>query len=390
MLVMNCNLLIAFLMVHLIFHTQISKNTSDLRTSNLKTILIFAMLISPPMSNLLMCSSSAPHYFQVPFSIKIILFYKINFLKDAFFEGAKFLNMVQFEDIGVLNHVLFNMVLFNGDVIFKDISITGVSFFKNGIFMSKVVFNNMTFGDQVSFAGTIFNENLDVSKSSFKNNLELNNSVIFGVLSLLNNKFSNNLYFGNMSTRDVIIDDPLLLKTSEIFINKLNITNFSTHWNEVDDHMNYDKDVYLKIMEIYNKQEWFGDYDECSYDYKYENMKIEDWGIQKVKIISAWILCGYGKRVDRILFWSSLIIFICSIIFWLGNGLESTQQSCDNTRKKTTFSDALYFSSILFVAQAPSEFRPIERYRYLVIIEGILGWIFLGILVAVLIGILTR
>ncbi len=321
---------------------------------------------------------------------KIALFYKNNFTKSAFFDGTKFLNMVQFERISLLNHGLFNMAIFNGKAIFRDIFIAGISFFKTSSFLSQVNFNNVTFQDQVSFAGTIFKEDIGISRSSFKSSLDISNSTIHGILSLSDSRFSKNLDFTNTSAKDIIINQPIISKTSKIFIDRLNLTNFNTHWKNIDDHVDYNKDPYLSIMSIYNKQEWFEDYDECYYDYKYEHMIAEPWGIQKIKIISSWILCGFGKRVSHILLWSLLIILMCSIIFWLGNGLEPTQQSYNHRRKRTTFFDALYFSSILFVAQAPSEFRPIERYRYLVIIEGILGWVLLGVLVAVLIGILTR
>ncbi|AET65504.1 hypothetical protein Mhar_2151 [Methanothrix harundinacea 6Ac] len=41
--------------------------------------------------------------------------------------------------------------------------------------------------------------------------------------------------------------------------------------------------------------------------------------------------------------------------------------------------EAIYFSSLVFIAQAPAEYRARGRYRYLVIFEGILGWLMLAL-----------
>jgi hypothetical protein len=59
--------------------------------------------------------------------------------------------------------------------------------------------------------------------------------------------------------------------------------------------------AYLDLKRIYNEQEWLEDYDSCYCDYKYMHMIAEPLGMQKLKSIIAWTLCGYGKQISHLL-----------------------------------------------------------------------------------------
>jgi hypothetical protein len=318
-----------------------------------------------------------------------VLFYKIYHSANAFFLGAEFLDKVRFESIDITGHGLFNLAKFRGNATFKDISFGGMALFKESAFSSNFLLQNATFNDQMSYNGSKFYGDLEVSGSLLKNQFYFRNSAIFGAVKLYDTIFCANLDFADSSANDISFIHSTIRDNGQISINGLNLTDFNTHWTDIDDQLIYDRDQYSNIMRIYNNKGWFDDFDECYYDYRSHHMKEED-GIRKLKLVAAWTLCGFGKRPSFILIWSIFIILSCSILFWLGDGLEIVQKS-DNTRKgETTFHDAFYFSSILFVAQAPSEFKPKKRYRSVVIFEGIMGWILLGVLVANLIGILTR
>jgi hypothetical protein len=113
----------------------------------------------------------------------------------------------------------------------------------------------------------------------------------------------------------------------------------------------------------------------------------------------SWLSCGYGVRVSYTVFWCIFTILFFGVVLWAGNGMRRFEHTgleipgnSDNIQsQRVSLVDALYFSVAMFTtSQAPVNNYPVGFYRHLAMIEGILGWFFLGLFVVVLSGLLIR
>ncbi|MDD5767957.1 MAG: hypothetical protein PHW55_05115, partial [Methanothrix sp.] len=151
----------------------------------------------------------------------------------------------------------------------------------------------------------------------------------------------------------------------------------------------------------------------------------------------AWLSYGYGVRPDYTLAWSLSIVLLFGVVFHLGKGLlqyerpdakpenlgegsevdkidlqgrikdvasshqGETQEEFDGETPQDfgnipsiseypTLGEAMYFSSLVFIAQAPADYLALGRYKYLVIIEGVLGWLMLALFLVALGNLMIR
>lgn len=110
--------------------------------------------------------------------------------------------------------------------------------------------------------------------------------------------------------------------------------------------------------------------------------------ISKWSDIISWITCGYGLKPLRI-FWPGIfIIGIFALLYWRRSGIYRSS----DTEKKSNVSvwDALYFSVNTFTTLGSADWYPKDSFRKLVTLEGLLGWIMLGIFMATLTNVMIR
>jgi len=169
--------------------------------------------------------------------------------------------------------------------------------------------------------------------------------------------------------------------------------------------------------------EQFEDEDDCYYQYRKEKQARNTKAIPRLLDRLVWLSCGYGVRPDYTVAWSFSIIIIFGAVFYLGKGLlQSERRDAENGMvaepsgaggedwslevepggigedpppraarhrhdlggassgpEHPSFGEAMYFSSLVFIAQAPAYYQALGRYKYLVIAEGILGWLMLAL-----------
>lgn len=72
-------------------------------------------------------------------------------------------------------------------------------------------------------------------------------------------------------------------------------------------------------------------------------------------------------------------------------GMELPGNPTMRPSQRVSLTDALYFSIAMFTtSQAPVNTYPVGVYRHLAMLEGIMGWFFLGLFVVVLSAVLIR
>jgi len=310
------------------------------------------------------------------------------FSKLASFSSAEFFGGVSFANAMLAGQSNFGYVLFRGDAIFAATNFGNNVIFRSSQFMDDVTFGLANFGGFADFAGTTFDE-----------------AAFFGVA-----KFADNGYFVDaVFNKDLILegariysmqlDNATFGDTARINLKDADFDRFVVRWSILKDRLIFNGAAYQALVRNYKNLEWFDDADECYYQYRRITQDQEPWGWIKFLDIIAWLSCGYGVRVSYSVFWCIFTILFFGAVFWIGNGMKRfeftglevpfvAERVMD---QRVSLIDAFYFSTAMFTtSQAPVNTYPVGFYKHLAMIEGILGWFFLGLFVVVLSGVLIR
>jgi hypothetical protein len=312
----------------------------------------------------------------------------VQFSKLASFSSAEFLGGVSFKNAILASQSNFGYVLFGGDAIFAATNFGNNVVFRSSQFMNAATFGLASFGGFADFGGTTFDE-----------------AAFFGVA-----KFADNAYFV-----DAVFKKDLILEGARIYSMQLDNATFGddvminlkdadfdrfvVRWSILKDRLIFNGAAYQALVKNYKNLEWFDDADDCYYQYRRITQDQEPWGWIKFLDIIAWLSCGYGVRVSYSIFWCIVTILLFGAVFWVGNGmrrfeftgLEVPVVAESAKDQRVSMIDAFYFSTAMFTtSQAPVNTYPVGIYKHLAMIEGILGWFFLGLFVVVLSGVLIR
>jgi hypothetical protein len=117
--------------------------------------------------------------------------------------------------------------------------------------------------------------------------------------------------------------------------------------------------------------------------------KMKPLGQNGPSTTTSWLgsPAGYGVKPSYVLGWFIFLIGSFGFISWVGNGLkpESNQYSSE----KVSLGDALYYSLMVFIG-ASTDIKPIGRYRYLLPVERIFGWLLLALFITTLGHVMIR
>ncbi len=335
------------------------------------------------------------------------------FGRDAYFSNAVFFETCDFNFTRFAEeYVLFDGVRFLDDAHFEDAELgrwtnfygstfSGVADFLLATFPGRSFIANVTFEGDANFAGVEFGSFAEFEDSRFDGDFLLYGSTI-SYMKL------NGTTFG---------------EGSRVHLNNTEIEGFVIPWRTMEDHLVFRDEVYMGLVENYKRLGWFQDADDCYYHYRKLAQERKDLGWSKAIDYLAWLSCGYGVRPDYTVAWSFSIIIIFGAVFYLGKGLlQSERRDAENGMvaepsgaggedwslevepggigedpppraarhrhdlggassgpEHPSFGEAMYFSSLVFIAQAPAYYQALGRYKYLVIAEGILGWLMLAL-----------
>ncbi len=320
------------------------------------------------------------------------------FDKDVDFNFAQFSRLASFWNVD-FNNVSFLETQFGGHTTFLNARFHGNATFAATRFNSDVVFRSAQFLKGSTFGLASFAGFADFA------NVQFYETAFYAV-----SRFSDNAYFvGAIFDKDLILEGARLYsmeldnitfgKATKINLNGTDYIKFTAHWNAIENNIYFNGAAYLALVKNYKNLNWFEDADDCYFQYRKISQEQEPWGWAKIGDIIAWLSCGYGVRVSYTALWCIITILVFGLILWAGNGmrrfeytgLEIPGDDSAVKRQRVSFVDALYFSVAMFTtSQAPVNNYPVGFYRHLAMLEGILGWFFLGLFVVVLSGVLIR
>jgi len=347
-------------------------------------------------------------------------FTSTQFFNDTSFGNAQFNSDTSFLDASFARDVDFNFAQFSRTASFWNASFDNVSFleakfighasFGYAKFNGNSVFAATNFGSDVVFKSSVFRGNTTFGLSNFDGLCDFTGVNFKVMATFLGTKFSDNVYFTDAKfDKDLILegariysmqlDNVTFAEGSKINLKDADFTRFVVRWSAIKDRVVFNGAAYQALVKNYKNLEWFDDSDDCYYQYRMLTQSQEPWGSTKIIDIISWLSCGYGVRVSYVSFWCLFTIVFFGAVYWAGNGMRRFElsgrevptdgKSTDEDR--TSLTDAVYFSLAMFTtSQAPYYNYPTGYYRHLAMLEGILGWFFLGLFVVVLSGVLIR
>ncbi|GEM_PF-359520 len=311
------------------------------------------------------------------------IFYKEAFFTNVQFKGtteftnAKFYSICYFDlayfdkDVNFMGTRFgesgFDDAHFNGNVDFSGSQFHGWTHFENAQFNKIAKFYNASFIQTANFRNAYFSDNrnfiTDFEKARFYKNV-----------TFVETKFSQIAYFENASFYDYLD------------LTGSRIDQFVITWNLIKNQLICDDAVYLSLTKSFETLGQFDDADDCYYKYRLESQKHKPIGISKISDWISRLSYGYGVRPENTIFSSFVIIGLFGIILWRGGGIQRSTYPCQSKSQNISVADALYFSTLTFVSQPPYNWGPREgsRWKYMVMVENILGWIFLTLFVIAL------
>ena len=324
----------------------------------------------------------------------------------TYFSGAQFLKDARFSDIDFSGALDASSSSFSGEANFFQ-SEFDTADFSNAVFSGPAQFGLTRFSGLSSFGDAIFAgpasfAMVRFSDAAYFSGAEFRDIALFGlakfedIASFQQAKFKGDLNFKGATISTMLLDQARYGKDVRMILNDTELGRFKAHWDEIVDHVVWNPGAFLALVENYRRMGWSSDEDECYYQYRRLEQTNKEFGWSKAIDLLAWLSCGYGVRPGYAVIWSLLTILIFALIFWIGNGIRRSAKPLqgpmekDSVPEKATFRNALFFSTMIFLSQGPIDFLPAGRNRYLVIIEGILGWLMLALFLVTLGKVMIR
>jgi hypothetical protein len=286
-------------------------------------------------------------------------FNKVKFGEDAYFDGAQFSRVANFGGAQASKDASFFQAEFGWNAIFSDTVFSGTTYFEGAQFRRYASFEGAQFRRYASFGGASFSGDANFKGAQFDGDAYFMEAKFDGKLTLNNVRFSS----------------------------------IQIKWDTINDHLIYNEAIYLSLIKNFETLGYFRDADNCYYRYRQENQAREPSIGSKLLDILAWISCGYGVRPVHTFALSLLVTLLFGILFWAAKAIPRSEDGNDKPieRNIQCFVNSLYFSALAFVTpHASVQYRPAGRWRYVVLIEHILGWLLMALFLVTLGKVMIR
>jgi len=320
---------------------------------------------------------------------------------STFFQNVMDFSGTRFEGPAImfclrLRHTAdFEDVRFNETADFGNARFNEAAEFWNSWFNGTAEFWNAQFNQTADFENVRFNETADFGNARFNEtgkfwNARFNQESHFKDASFLNVFFNNSQF-----SKEAFFQGAKINGTLSLYRTKYDTLNI--RWSSIHD-LAYDDTAYHLLIQNFNKLGFGDDARECQYSYRckhreelFRQDRFDSWLFD----LLAWASYGYGLRPVRPLGWAALFIFIGGVFFFLTGSVARSKESPYEKRPlalrkreekpegivsiwEAILLSATYFTSgaSSIISATPTEFVPLGRGRYVVVILRLLGWIF--------------
>lgn len=316
------------------------------------------------------CFGDSVYFYKLNFS-EDANFYNVSFIRNAEFYEVHFCDYVNFTEANLGERATFRNLNFGDEANFNDATF-GNSRFKHVNFSGAANFNSTTFG-----WGTLF------LNSTFNNDVSFEGA-----------RFEEYAIFQDVKFRDYACFD--FTKFDKLWFSRTEFTKISflgadfkeirVEWSSFKKALIYDPWTYPKLIKNFKEQGRFRDADDAYYQFR-RLRQADKWSDSTLLDVIEWVLCGYGVKWVYPIIWGVLTILGCAFIYWRSGGIK---QSNGKDNNQASFLDALYFSMVTFTTIGYGDWYPVGRYRLVVIVEGLFGWLCLGFFLVTLANVIIK
>jgi|WetSurMetagenome_2_1015567.scaffolds.fasta_scaffold143700_1 uncharacterized protein YjbI with pentapeptide repeats len=316
------------------------------------------------------------------------------------FNGVTFLDSLDFSNSEFIEDVYFGSSIFQDNVYFSEAKFKRFAHFWGSKFYKEVNFIEAIFFEGADFRSTKFSQDLNFAKASFKGYAEFAGSIFRKYVNFSNaefvkyanfekSRFLHNIDFVETNfleklnfietsfERDVVFLDSVF--KDKISFKKTNLKYIDIQWSSIRNYTEYDTKTILALIENYKYKDNYKDANNCYYDFRMQKLRNRKLSSKKILDYLACFIWGFGVKPERILLISSLLVFSFAFIFWESSSLLTGRPPLYNNTD-SSFVDAFSYSLNIFVAKIPTDLKTKDIYLYIAILEGLLGWLFLGVM----------
>ena len=367
-------------------------------------------------------------------------------ITDTIIEGNVDLHDSIFE-----KNVYFTYTRFDGYANFSHSNFSDLVDFSNSSFFKEALFDNSKFKSGTVFYHCWFNKEAYFSYSQMEWIAQFDEVTFNDIAYFIGTEFKGDTYFTDSEfTGNAIFWGSHFSK--QLYFTRVKFSYIELQWSNINTLICEDASTYLELIKNFKDKGQFDDADNCYYQYRSWSQNQKNWGFSKLLDLIAWLSCGYGVRPSYTLAMSSAIIFIFCVLFWLFDGffisataeyktpniaawsfslgfsslkkmlsknvfsyswktvtswaryakIMISELRIDDVKQnfaaywkrsftvKHSFAETLYFSSMVFFSKPPQNWLPRAKWRYVVMIEGILGWLLLALFIITVSRIMIR
>jgi hypothetical protein len=317
------------------------------------------------------------------------------FKQDAELSRAQFKQYANFESTQFNGATYFTSALFDQFASFEHAQFNQTANFGSTQFNDTAYFNYAQFNQAAEFLGAQFNQTVEFLGAQFNQtaifwDAKFNQESDFSDARLLDVFFDNSQF-----SKEAFFDGARINGTLSLYRTKYDTLNI--RWSSIHD-LAYDDTAYHLLIQNFNKLGFVDDARECQYSYRckhreelFRQHKFDRWLFD----LLAYATYGYGLRPVRPLGWSLSFILIGGLFLFLTKSV--TRSKAGPSEKKphalrrreekpdgeVSIWEALLLSATYFtsgassiISSTPTEFVPVGRARYVVVLLRLLGWIF--------------
>ena len=328
-------------------------------------------------------------------------FYHANFAGNAGFWYANFAGFANFNHANFAGDSVFWYTIFAGFANFNHANFAGDADFENANFAGFANFEDANFAGFANFNHANFAGFANFNHANFAGNSDFYHANFAGNSVFWYTNFRGNAYFtdtnfrGNATFFSTEFDEVSFIWTTftNVSLNETDYNKMNVEWSTLKDALVFDGATYIKLIKNFREIEQFEEADDATYKYRRLSQANKKWSGSKLKDVVAWASCGYGVKPEYPLIWSFILIMIFTLVYWRGKGIKRLKENDgDKSRvpRWAAFYNAFYFSVVTFTTVGYGDWYPEDRYRIVVMIEGVLGWLLLALFIVTLANVMIR
>jgi uncharacterized protein YjbI with pentapeptide repeats len=321
---------------------------------------------------------------------KDIYVYRTSFLGEVDFRGVDFAGDANFWDANFAGAANFWDANFAGAANFEDANFTGPTNFVYANFAGPANFKDANFAGAAGFEYANFAGPAGFLYANFTGPTDFEYANFAGPAGFWDANFAGYAGFNYTEFDKVFFTGTLFTKVSLV---ESNFNQMKVKWRSLKDVLVFDGSTYIKLIKNFREMEQFEEADAAYYQYRQLSQKNKKWSLSKLMDVVAGASCGYGVKPGFALIWAFVLIMVFALVYWLGDGIKRLKEKNGDKNRVSrwaAFYNAFYFSVVTFTTVGYGDWYPEDRYRIVVMVEGVLGWLLLALFIVTLANVMIR